>query len=420
MVPQVISALAGALSLAAGFAGADPPLTGDIVDADALHLLQTRAGLVSKHSFFFWSEPETPGPTQIPVILADAGRGVTAAAASPASTPAKRTQKDEAGTQSLENELKDFISNVKSPVFISHEAVQHAGQDCWEPCGKKGGSCAWCGSGNACCRSGWDKNPAECVGVSGYKTKKHECVGPAAGEVELIASNSSLQPAEAAASSAVEAVNATANATAAARGNATAAANASATDLSSGAHNSTGRHGHKHNASSMANRTGVHYHAGDAQHDWRSLPIGGLNAPLTSWGFSVVTSLRSGPEMSRFARRLIDSMHCRVVDEADFHSVIPGVSENWTYKKLVGELDTLCDAAPSSPSSAGRKNSTDRSRLLDHESGHGEEAPAVLSSVNASFAFGPLPGNASLGAAQENSSSPVSGVGGVANATGEE
>ena len=26
--------------------------------------------------------------------------------------------------------------------------------------------CAFCGEGNACCRSGWDSDPAECLGVT--------------------------------------------------------------------------------------------------------------------------------------------------------------------------------------------------------------------------------------------------------------
>lgn len=409
MVTNFISVLAGAFTLAAG---TDPLLAGDSADADFLHLLQMRVDLHSKDSFFFWSEPE---PVKTPVVLADAGKSAAAAAAAPATTPqagtapAKRTQKDEAVTKALENELKDFISDVKSPAFIAHEAVQHVGQDCWEACDKKGGFCAWCGSGNACCRSGWALNPAECVGVSGYRTKKHECVGPTTGKVELINGNSSSQPAEAGAASSADAANTTANATV----NGTAGADASNINSTLGfasakaAANSTGRYGHKSNSSSRANKTVVHYHAGDAQHDWRPLPIGGMNAPLTGWGFSVVAGLKSLPEMSRFVRRLIESMHCRAVDDAEFRSVVPGVSENRTYEELVDELNTLCD----SPAAEGTADAS----WLERKTGHVEESPVASSQDNAllSFAF---PGNSSFGATQKNTSSIAVGMGGIANA----
>jgi len=59
---------------------------------------------------------------------------------------------------------------------VSQAATPHAGEDCWSYCGG-GGYCAWCGSGNACCRSGED-SPEECVGVTHSVTGRHECVVP--------------------------------------------------------------------------------------------------------------------------------------------------------------------------------------------------------------------------------------------------
>jgi len=52
-----------------------------------------------------------------------------------------------------------------------------SGEDCWLICGKAGGYCDWCGSGNACCRQGSTSDPAECRGVTNFTSKSHhECV----------------------------------------------------------------------------------------------------------------------------------------------------------------------------------------------------------------------------------------------------
>jgi hypothetical protein len=49
--------------------------------------------------------------------------------------------------------------------------------NCWDNCGQKGGKCAWCGTRAACCRKGWDDDPAECNGASGWTGREgHQCV----------------------------------------------------------------------------------------------------------------------------------------------------------------------------------------------------------------------------------------------------
>eukprot|EP00928_Gymnodinium_smaydae_P020265 TRINITY_DN17837_c0_g1_i1.p1 TRINITY_DN17837_c0_g1~~TRINITY_DN17837_c0_g1_i1.p1 ORF type:complete len:710 (-),score=60.46 TRINITY_DN17837_c0_g1_i1:90-2219(-) len=57
------------------------------------------------------------------------------------------------------------------------------GKDCWAPCGGRGGqgggSCAWCGIGNACCRKGYLGDPPECHNAVYLSGTHHECVVPA-------------------------------------------------------------------------------------------------------------------------------------------------------------------------------------------------------------------------------------------------
>jgi hypothetical protein len=55
--------------------------------------------------------------------------------------------------------------------------VPHSGEDCWAPCGNNGGYCAWCGSGNACCRQGWVNYPPECKHAVSFPVDDHHtCV----------------------------------------------------------------------------------------------------------------------------------------------------------------------------------------------------------------------------------------------------
>lgn len=58
------------------------------------------------------------------------------------------------------------------------EPLQHAGEDCWGRCGEKeSGLCAWCGAGNACCRSGFPLDPPECRHpMSRGNNSQHRCV----------------------------------------------------------------------------------------------------------------------------------------------------------------------------------------------------------------------------------------------------
>lgn len=58
--------------------------------------------------------------------------------------------------------------------------VQFWGQDCWAPCGERGGVCPnFCGIGNACCKFGDPYDPQECQGVLDWGAKDHHtCVKP--------------------------------------------------------------------------------------------------------------------------------------------------------------------------------------------------------------------------------------------------
>ncbi|CAK9064941.1 unnamed protein product [Durusdinium trenchii] len=53
----------------------------------------------------------------------------------------------------------------------------HGGEDCWVPCGKSSGLCAYCGLGNACCRTDELNKPKVCQDVA-ITTWHHVCVKP--------------------------------------------------------------------------------------------------------------------------------------------------------------------------------------------------------------------------------------------------
>jgi len=56
------------------------------------------------------------------------------------------------------------------------EAVQNEFENCWVPCGREGGSCAYCGPSGACCRTGFASDPAECGGLGGgLGSDHHSC-----------------------------------------------------------------------------------------------------------------------------------------------------------------------------------------------------------------------------------------------------
>mmetsp|Transcript_91982 Transcript_91982/g.173293 ORF Transcript_91982/g.173293 Transcript_91982/m.173293 type:complete len:1270 (-) Transcript_91982:49-3858(-) len=54
----------------------------------------------------------------------------------------------------------------------------HTAEDCWYQCGSRSGYCSWCGEGNACCRSGFGKDPGECKRAQGLIVGRttHQCV----------------------------------------------------------------------------------------------------------------------------------------------------------------------------------------------------------------------------------------------------
>lgn len=70
----------------------------------------------------------------------------------------------------------------------SAQSLVNIGKDCWWECGQKSGSCPFCGTGNACCRRGYDEDtPTECKGALAFTTWHHECVVPIHSEsTELI------------------------------------------------------------------------------------------------------------------------------------------------------------------------------------------------------------------------------------------
>ncbi|CAE7744256.1 LIP, partial [Symbiodinium necroappetens] len=92
-------------------------------------------------------------------------------------------RKDEAGDPAECANATGFIGSeyhecvaVAEPV--NRKPVLHGGEDCWLYCGKAGGFCDWCGAGNACCRSGYDKDPLECRGAAA-NSSHHVCTTPA-------------------------------------------------------------------------------------------------------------------------------------------------------------------------------------------------------------------------------------------------
>ena len=65
------------------------------------------------------------------------------------------------------------------PPATSAQSLVNIGKDCWWECGKKSGTCPFCGTGNACCRRGYDEDtPNECKGALAFTTWHHECVVP--------------------------------------------------------------------------------------------------------------------------------------------------------------------------------------------------------------------------------------------------
>jgi len=69
-----------------------------------------------------------------------------------------------------------------SPTLLLSQDGEYSGDDCWDKCGGKAGSCPdFCGDGKVCCREAWPSDPAECKGATGFKafTLHHQCVAAA-------------------------------------------------------------------------------------------------------------------------------------------------------------------------------------------------------------------------------------------------
>jgi len=49
--------------------------------------------------------------------------------------------------------LTDCPKLSSSPLSLG--ALKNAGENCWNPCGGRGGTCSWCGTEGSCCRKGW-------------------------------------------------------------------------------------------------------------------------------------------------------------------------------------------------------------------------------------------------------------------------
>ncbi|CAK9073775.1 Mono- and diacylglycerol lipase (MDGL), partial [Durusdinium trenchii] len=64
---------------------------------------------------------------------------------------------------------------VEVPSPARHIPVQHEHEDCWIYCGKAGGFCDWCGAGNACCKAGYEFDPIECRGAKNASDQHHVC-----------------------------------------------------------------------------------------------------------------------------------------------------------------------------------------------------------------------------------------------------
>jgi len=71
--------------------------------------------------------------------------------------------------------LEEAKKPVRSPFQV--QAVTNTGKDCMSGGHCAPGYCNWCGSGNACCKSGRTYDPPECQEASGFSGASHyECV----------------------------------------------------------------------------------------------------------------------------------------------------------------------------------------------------------------------------------------------------
>merc|ERR1711959_376991 len=79
----------------------------------------------------------------------------------------KKAKKLKKKAQKAKKQAKKMVKKAVKP------SIMNAGKDCWAPCSKKQGKCAWCGTAGFCCRKGWKGNG--CTGAMGINNR-HTCV----------------------------------------------------------------------------------------------------------------------------------------------------------------------------------------------------------------------------------------------------
>eukprot|EP01052_Picozoa_sp_SAG31_P022602 SAG31_NODE_1805_length_7233_cov_5.304738_2_plen_1964_part_01 len=65
-------------------------------------------------------------------------------------------------------------------VHYQKAGIAHAGEHCWDTCGRQQGLCSWCGTGGYCCRHGWDDHSNGCDGTIGVAGIPHHVCAAAA------------------------------------------------------------------------------------------------------------------------------------------------------------------------------------------------------------------------------------------------
>jgi hypothetical protein len=79
--------------------------------------------------------------------------------------------------------------------------------------------------------------------------------------------------------------------------------------------------------------------------DTQQTPYDGATAPLDETGYTAIAELCDSPEMTRFVRRQISAIGCRITDQNALAGFVPwysGEADVQSYDKLDGELRCLC------------------------------------------------------------------------------
>lgn len=215
--------------------------------------------------------------------------------------------------------------------------VQHAGEDCFDPCNKTGGYCSFCGKGNACCRKGWEKNPTECTSAMNYLTAKHECTAIATG---------AFAPLSEAGYAAVSMLKNDTQMERFVRRTAAALDITVKNDLSLRGFVPfySGSKSKKSYAVLTAELTKISSHP----NSW--LAPRGSTAPLNEAGYATVAALGSSLEMAQFVHRTTKAMKLSVKNEAKLRGMVPYYSGERTksnFSNLQAELHRV-SAQPNS------------------------------------------------------------------------